>query len=442
MLYFRRICLLVALALTFGASDVFAQGAPPGISVKIVQPADSAWVGIGGKIVVDVESTGLLSGIRATSSTDTAFLGYQGATIPGPGDGIDEVLLYIDSTPNDKSVAGAATRTLTGHPGNTAVADPVVCRANYFHNSPVVQQNGRRVVWNTDATTGGATPGCKVTAVVQSFQGGKHIARYTFEIKQILATVGSFNFRQGVSGIYAVAAARVGGPTFKAVANVETGGDGKFVKIDTGRPSQVAATHFDSVGVSGKIAVTDSFKIGDKIELVAGIRSLVGASDVVAIELGLFGFHADYLDAYMASRDSALVNSLTTFKVSGGEIQGAANNVLRRTVTVEENAFKIVSDAGATPTILMDDLKFKVAVFFVDRAGNIGAEEADATAPEPYSAATVYVVDSKKPKITIKYPVDHPDSNRFTGLISKEFRNYRNNANALSIKRKISIHWS
>ena len=177
--------------------------------------------------------------------------------------------------------------------------------------------------------------------------------------------------------------------------------------------------------------MTDSFKIGDKIELVAGIRSLVGASDVVAIELGLFGFHADYLDAYMASRDSALVNSLTTFKVSGGTIQGAVNNVLRRTVTVEENAFKIVSDAGATPTILEDDLKFKVAVFFVDRAGNIGAEEADATAPEPYSAATVYVVDSKKPKITIKYPVDHPDSNRFTGLISKEFRNYRNNAGAL-----------
>lgn len=430
MLYFRRICLLVALALTFGASDVFAQGAPPGISVKIVQPADSAWVGIGGKIVVDVESTTLLSGIRATSSTDTAFLGYQG-TAPGPGEGIDEVLLYIDSTPNDKSVAGGATRTLTDRPGNSGVADSVVCRANYLHNSPVVQQNGRRVVWNTDTEGGGATPGCKVTAVVRSFQGGKHIARYTFEIKQILATVGSFNFRRGVSGIYAVAAARVGDPTFKAVANVETGGDGKFVKIDTGRPSQVAATHFDSVGVSGKIAVTDSFKIGDKIELVAGIKSLVGASDVVAIELGLFGYHADYLDAYMASRDSALVNSLTTFKVSGGTIQGAAaNNVLRRTVTVEENAFKIVSDAGATPTILEDDLKFKVAVFFVDRAGNIGAEEADATAPEPYSAATVYVVDSKKPKITIKYPVDHPDSNRFTGLISKEFRNYRNNAGA------------
>ena len=434
MLYFRRICLLVALALTFGVSDVFAQGAPAGISVRIVSPADSAWVGIGGKIVVDVSSQTLLSGIRASGRTDTTFLGYQ-STAPSEGAGIDEVLLYVDSTPEDKSVLGGATRTLTGHPGNTVVGDAVLCRANYFHNNPMVSANKRQVEWeSTDFTqsggypTNGNTPGCKVTGAVRSFQGGTHVARYTFEIKQELSTVGSLNFRQGVSGVYAVAAARVGGTTFQAVANVERDGDGKFVQIDTGRPLQMETDTFDSVRVSGK-TVADSFKIGDKIELVAGIKSLVGASDVVSIELGLFGFDGDYHEDYMSRRDSALVNSLTTFKVSGGTIAGATgNNVLRKTVTVEENAFKIVGDetdddmwdATEDETIYMDNLKFKVGVFFVDRAGNIGATTADGDA-FPYSSDVTHVVDSKKPKITIKHPVDHPDSNRFTGRISRSF---------------------
>ena len=435
MLYFRRICLLVALALTFGASEVFAQGAPAGISVRIVSPADSAWVGIGGKIVVEVSSRTLLSRIRADSNTDTTFLGHERTQLVA-GEGIDEVLLYVDGTPNDKSVAGGATRTFTGYPGNTSAGDSIVCRVNFLHNNPTVSRNKRRITWNSTGSytgTGGVTPGCKVTAEVRSFSGSVHVARYTFEIKQELAEIGIFDFREGVSGIYAVAAARAGGSSdFQAVANVEAGGDGKFVQIDTGRPvHELGDTHFDTIGVVGK-ADGATFKIGSKIELMAQVKGI--ADDAAAIELGLFGYNpGTYADGYDSKRDSALVNSLTRFEIDRdrGIIVGAdANNVLRKTITVEENAFKIVGDATdddmyveANKTTLMDNLRFKVAVFFVDRANNIGGAAVDGVA-QPFSKDLTYTVDSKKPKITLKHPVNHPDSNRFTGLVFKEF-NYR-----------------
>lgn len=442
MLYFRRICLLVALALTFGASDLFAQGAPAGISVRIVQPADSAWVGIGGKIIVDVSSRPLLSGIRANSSTDSTFLGFPlEGNAPPAGAGIDEVLLYVDRTggPHDKTVDGGATRTLTGYPGNTDPAnDILLCRANYFHNSPVLSTNKKKVTWD-----GAATPHCTVTGEIRSFQGAAHVARYTFVIKGTLGTENGLNFRQGVSGIYAVVGARPNGGGQQAVANVEAGGDNKFVQIDTGRPVQ-ADSQFDSVGVAWK-ADGATFKIGSKIEMKAKVLGIADDADV--IEFGLFGHDANYAPGYNSLRDSALVKSLTSFKIdrTRGVIEGAdANNVLRKTITVEENAFKILGDAtadnmydDANKTILMDNLRFKVAVFFVDRAGNIGANRADAVAALPFSsAAFTYTVDSKNPKITIRHPVavDHPDSNRFTGLISKSFSYRENNGETTAAK--------
>ena len=445
MLYFRRICLLVALALTFGASDVFAQGAPAGISVRIVSPADSAWVGIGGKIVVDVSSRPLLSGIRATGNTDTTFI--TGGAV---GRGIDEVLLYVDRTgeAHDKTVSGGAGRTLTNFPSAVGPAnDFQICFANL--NNATVSGNKRKVTWDKNL--------CKITGEVRSFQGGTHVARYTFEIKQTLDALGvsrAADFRTGVSGIYAVAAARTtdldadNTKDWQAVANVEAGGDGKFIRIDTGRPVQSAAD-FDSVGVLGKIGLNSgageagSFKIGDKIELVAGIAHLT--SEVVSIQLGLFGFDGDYHPDYMRSRDSALVKSLTTFKVleGGASIEGAENGfLLKKTVTVEENAFKIVGDespdddshdATEDATTYMDNLKFKVAVFFVDRAGNIGSDMLTGDAM-PYSTdavSAVHTVDSKKPKIMIRNPnlrgLGRPDSSRFTALLNKSFASYRAN---------------
>ena len=426
MLYFRRICLLVALALTFGANDLFAQ-APAGISVRIVSPADSAWVGIGGKIVVEVSSQHLTNGIRAAGRTDTSFvLG-----------GIDEVSLLVDATPNDKAVArGNALTGLTGIPSATPGDGVYICSANRTE-SHVVSGNRRTVTWNGT--------NCRITAVINDFSGSTHSARYTFQIKQALDTPptnpGSHNFRAGVSGIYAVAAADVGAPgevdgTYGAVANVETGGDGKFLRIDTGRPIQTAA-YVDSVVVAGK--VNDAkFKIGAEIELAARIFRF--PADVVAIKLGLFGFDVNYAPGYMSDPDSALVNSLTEFKIKAGAIEGADDPILLKTVTVEENAFKIVGDPNDDDndeynedkkTILMDNLRFKVGVFFVDRAGNIGAETADAADAQPFSGDRTYTVDSKRPVINIRYPVDRPDSNRFTGKKVQSF-DYRENNGQIS----------
>lgn len=443
MLYFRKICLLATLVLTFGVSDLFSQTlAPPsGISVRIVQPADSAWVGSNGKIVVEVHSQTLLSGIRADDREDIAFV--QGI---GPGT-IEEVGLVIDSrTDRDDPVhMGSRLTSLGNAPSVLAIADTVdlsICAVNQFVGSPTVSDNMRSVTW--DLTN------CEVTGTIQSSGSSNiHTARYTFTIKPTLGTltVGSktANFRGGVSGVYAYTSARVGtGPTaegWRAIANVERGGDGKFVRVDTGRPIQ-RDSHFDSVVVAGK-ADGAMFKIDDKIEAVAKINNLIGARDAVAIELGLFAFDGDYLDDpdYQTERDSALVGSLTRFEIKDGNIQGASNQFLRKTVTVEENAFKIVGDnpstdpnadtydGGTHETILMDNLRFKVAVFFVDRAGNIGAATADAANPAPFSQARTYIVDSKRPVIKIKHPVavDDPDSNRFTSRIERSFANYRNN---------------
>ena len=440
MLYFRKICLLATLVLTFGASDLFAQTlAPPsGISVRIVQPADSAWVGSNGKIVVEVHSQTLLSGIRADNREDIAFVqGTEQGTI-------EEVGLVIDSrTDRDDPVhMGSRLTSLGNAPSGLAVADTVdlsLCAVNQF-GSLTVSNNMRSVTWDL--------PNCEVTGTIRSSGSSNiHTARYTFTIKPTLGnlTVGSktANFRDGVSGVYAYASARVGtGPTaegWRAIANVERGGDGKFVRVDTGRPIQ-RDSHFDSVVVAGK-ADGAMFKIGDKIEAVAKINNLIGARDAVAIELGLFAFDGDYESGYQTERDSALVGSLERFEIK----DVASNQFLRKTVTVEENAFKIVGDdpdtdpnadtydGGDHKTILMDNLRFKVAVFFVDRAGNIGAATADAANPAPYSWDPVntrtYTVDSKRPVINIKHPVavDDPDSNRFTSRIERSFANYRNN---------------
>lgn len=435
MLYFRKICLLATLVLTFGATDLFAQDpVPSGISVRIHSPADSAWVGIGKTIVVDVHSQPLLSGIRASSATDTTFT--VGQFFVG---------LAVDTS---STVAGVNPGTWAGSYGD-AGSDPVICTVSHYQAGSVASANRKTVTWSNAGYCS------RVVTKVQSFTGSTHIARYTFTIGQTLAAQfgANLNFRNGVTGIYAFAAATLGetNPVVGGAGTTGTaynvpgtggqngaGGDGKFVSIDTGRPIQLAA-RFDSVLVQKK-PDNAMFGIGDKIEAIADIKDLEGSPDAVAIELGLFAFDDDYDPLYAnvnRMRDSALVGSLTRFEVKGGDIQGAAEGyVLRKTVTVEENAFKIVGDpdndgvyTAADKTILMDNLRFKVAAFFVDRAGNIGAATADAANPAPYSEARTYTVDSRRPVIKIRHPVasDDPDSNRFTGLINKPFANYRNN---------------
>ena len=419
MLYFRKVCLLATVILAFGASDLFAQDpVPSGISVRINSPADSAWVGIGKTIVVDVHSQHLLSGISASSATDTSFV-------------IENfwVGLLVDTT-----AVGVDPGTYGNEYGDTD-SDPRICNASRFtRDDATVAGNRKTVTWQHNY--------CTIIGKVQSFKGATHTARYTFRIKSDLGTAGAqsalgVNFREGATGVYALAAT-VAAPN-GSVINVGggergAGGDNKFVAIDVGRPVQADA-NFDSVVVSKKPDGA-MFKIGNNIEAVAEIRNLIGATDVVAIELGLFGFDDSYAPAYMFNRDSALVKSLTRFPIKDGAIQGASGTnvrTLRKTVTVEENAFKIVGTADGAydsddKTILMDNLRFRVAAFFVDRANNIGSTTADGNAL-PFSQDRTYTVDSKKPVIKIKHPVavDDPDSNRFTGLDERSFANYRNN---------------
>lgn len=439
MLYFRKVCLLATVILAFGASDLFAQDpVPSGISVRIHSPADSAWVGIGKSIVVDVHSQHLLSGISASSANDTTFTVRR---------------FYVALAVDTSSAEGLNPGTWGGQYAD-AGSDPLICAVSHYEAGSKTSGNRKTVTW----TTPGAGYCSKVTAKVQSSTGTTHTARYTFQISTNLASQIGVDFRAGVTGVYAMVATNVLGDA-ETLGDHETagthalassspgavysagggtrgaGGDGKFVSIDTGRPIQTAA-RFDSVVVAGKEADA-SFKIGSTIEAVAAIANLTGVADVEAIELGLFGFDGDYVPAYMSNRDSALVKSLKRFPIKDGAIQGASGNgkTLRNTVTVEENAFKIVGDPddddsydADEKTTLTDNLRFKVAAFFVDRAGNIGSATIDGSA-EPFSGDRVYTVDSKRPVIKIKHPVavDDPDSNRFTGLEKASFAHYRNN---------------
>lgn len=414
MLYFRRICLLVALALTFGASEVFAQTPTPptGISVRIVSPDDSTWVGIGGKIVVEVSSAHLLNDIRADSLREMNFLTSE----------IDRVYLVEDA-------AGAGLGRFDGTGNET----------NFCHTgndpNPDIPANptssNRSVVWDGDV--------CKITGrIVRAGSSNLHVARYTFELKAFNYA----NWLDGISGVFAVARATVAGEAQREVSNVNRGGDGKFLRVDLGRPIQTTA--LTEVGISanddgtvdtGANAKT-KFKIGDTLKLTAKVQSLRGTGGATKVKLGLFAFDDDYEDAYMANPDSAF--AIKEFNIgSTGVVEGAiTGNVLRHSVKVEAGKFKVVGDGdgdGDQDDIITDDLKVKVAAFFVDRAGNIGASAAYvATAAEgaPFSGDDVYRVDSKKPVITIRHPVASAsaDSNRFTGLIDTTFENYRNNS--------------
>ena len=430
MLYFRRICLLVTLALTFGASELFAQtpASPTGISVRIVSPADSAWVGIDDKIVVEVVSSYVLNGKSAENNTDLTFLTTD----------IERVGLWQDAA------------TLGRFDGTGNDGDTVFCHIGSITPTMPASptSNNRSVVWDGDV--------CKVTGIIVRWgSANQHVARYTFELK-------AYNYAPwlaGISGVFAVARSNVGTEGLREVSNVNRGGDGKFLQVDLGRPVQTASV-LTEVGISadddGTVDVNEDandigaddkrkFKIGDTLKLTAKVNSLLGTGGAVAVKLGLFAFNDAYVDAYMANPDSAL--AITEFKIGDdGRIAGALRSqqlgsvqVLQHSVKVEEGGFKVLGDGPDADTdkddILMDDLRVKVAAFLVDRAGNIGASAAfvdlntDAAAGAPFSGdnTVIYRVDSKKPKITIKYPVDHPDSNRFTGLREGMFRNYRDN---------------
>lgn len=424
MLYFRRICLLVALALTFGASELFAQTPTPptGISVRIVSPGDSAWVGIGGKIVVEVRSAHVLNDIRADSLTEMNFLTNEISLVGLVQDDPANNLGQFDGISNEEGYCLTSADASPDIPANPT-------------------SSNRSVVWDADV--------CKITGRIhRAGSSNLHVARYTFELK-------AFNLASwlnGISGVFAVARASVTGETGnpREVSNVNRGSDGKFLQIDLGRPVQ-SATSLTEVGISadddGTVDVDEDandtgaddktkFKIGDTLKLTAKVQSLRGTGGATKVKLGLFAFDDDYNAEYMADPDSAF--SIKEFDIDDtGVVDGALpGNILRHSVKVEAGKFKVVGDGPDIDTdkddILMDDLQVKVAAFFVDRAGNIGASAAyvvtDAEGA-PFSENATYRLDSKRPVITIRHPVAKPDSNRFTAIVDRSFT-YRPNSGA------------
>ncbi len=421
MLYFRKVCLLVALALTFGTSALFAQvpDAPSGISVKIVSPADSSWVGLNGKITVEVSSAHLLSGLTADSATDTAFAMFN----------ITRLALLQDADEIGQ-FDGMGDDTYLCH----TQAD----------NTPEVSTNKKKVTWEA--------AGCKITSTITKHgNANPHVVRYVIE----LLPINNSGRKGGITGVFAAVRATVGTEGQREVSNVNPGADGKFLRIDTGRPVQ-SANVFTEVGISkdadGTVDVSEDandsggddkrdFKIGETINLTAKLSSLQGAQDATAIKLGLFAFSDAYQDVYMADPDSAF--ALQTFKINSalGNVMGAGQGgtLMRHSVKVNAGDFEVLD---ADDELIEDNIRVKVAVFLVDRAGNIGAaaDYVDPATPAlgaPFSgdATVIYRVDSRKPKVEIKHPVavDNPDSNRFTGAIDTTFAGFRNNNGTRSL---------
>ena len=465
MLYFRRICLLVALVLSFGASDLFAQdGGPPGISVKIVTPADSAWVGLESEgIVVDVHSVKIRSNKFAESKSGQSAVSFIEAFQLQLHEDLDDDGKYdafSDRTTSSDSDEDGAYTAGDIRPGNPGSGDPGltgVGRASTFETAVNAQTSyagsiaktydntdvakRKEVTWTTDTFI--------ITGKVQDNSGGTHIARYTFKARTGGTVLGD------KTGVFVRVYQADATTTDKDITNLEAGGDGKLVKVDNVRPTH-NTTDFAQVGVSdnddGKVDLAEldagdpiaaekpNYKIGDSIRLTAEVKTPVDA-EAISVGLGMFAVDNAYHESYASHPDSAL-GGVRIFKI-GDDVAGAIDVggkiILRHTVRVEEDAFKVLGRDG---TVMRDNLRFRVGVFLVDRAGN----RSTGASMGPYSGAATgvhpapnvfppYTVDSKRPDITVMYPVDHPDSNRFTGLVEKAFTNmYRNDNN-----RRVSL---
>ncbi len=387
MLYFRKICLLAALALTFGASEIFAQ--PAGVSIRMVSPADSTWVGIGKSITVDVHSARLRSGLSAPNGKEGAeAIAFIRAFT---------VSLHVDDDEDGNPEDGDTS--LGGIVGVGSLVDDDE------------DGNNDAVKWET------ASENFIITGKVHDAQGATHIVRYTFEVKGGSGTDDHSN----TEGVYAKVEVEINGET-SSTTNLDDS-DGKLVKIDNRRPVESVGT-FENIGIDidGSFTTRDSFGVGESINMEARVASLVGAGDAVSVSLGLFALHDDYDASYRTNPDSAL--ALKTFEIGDAAIIGATGeDKLEYSVTVEKDAFRVLDVDG---DIVEDNLEVAVAAFLVDRAGNRGATAEDAS-PGEFSTSSLptHLLDSNLPTIEVEYPADNPDSNRFTGAIQATLSDYR-----------------
>ena len=467
MLYFRRICLLATLVLSFGASDLFAQHTPaPGISVKIVSPDSLTWVGPDGikEVIVEVSSIRILSGLRATGPKDTDFVALFG------------IQLHVDATDNRAyDPFGDTDGDHIFDTGESGGDEPIISSGINVDAMHTIGKPG-----DVDANKGTVTwePGntLHVVGKVSKSSGNVHKARYTITFLSADAVPIA-----GAEGVFVRVRVPLNPTGFGSATNLDAEGDNKTFKVDNVRPFHTTA-NFSQVGVSsdldGTVDVNESamntndklkFKVGDDIQMTARVGLPIDIDEAKKIGIGLFAFHNTYHSLYASAPDSAL-GGVKTFDigegVEGAREDGQGNIVLRHTVRVTENAFRVLSGTPAAPgadaaairaadalknTLKSDNIRFRVAAFLIDRAGNrstgsgggtpvvpAGPYSGTDTAPVSGVADTfsTYIVDSKKPVITIGHPIafDDPDSNRFTGLVEADFDHYRGDDISLGLE--------
>ena len=449
MLYFRRICLLATLVLSFGASDLFAQHTPaPGISVKIVSPDSLTWVGPDHPgVVVDVHSVKIRSGLAAAGQKDTSFVRLFG------------IQLHVDE--NDDRDYDPFTDTDGDHIYDTGesggdrpifTSGPNVDAMHTIGKSFAAVNTGKgTITWRPGNTL-------HVVGEVRKSSGNVHIARYTITFQDLSGTA-PIPIKEGVFVRVTVPTSKANSTIVGSATNLDAGGDNKTFNVDNVRPNHVVTSTkktFTEVGVSsdldGTVDVNESamntndklkFKVGDDIQMTAQV-GLPIETEAEKVGIGLFAFSNTYRSLYASDPDSAL-GGVKLFKIGDG-VEGArevnGDIVLRHTVRVTENAFRVLGGASTATdadkdSLITDNIRFRVATFLIDRAGNrskgpgtgtplvpAGPYSGSDTAPDTFST---YTVDSKKPVITIGHPIafDDPDSNRFTGLVNASFENYR-----------------
>ena len=373
------LCMALLLVATF-SGDLFAQGTadPSGVKIRVLQPADSSWAGIGDSVIVEV-----------TMHT-------------GVGTPIEDVVLGIFPEADTLDAFDAGTVILTG------AATPAAVVALAQANNTSFQSTG----------SGGSGKFVSSLAAATSSSGSIETWRFAFGVNA------GDNASAKSSNLVVQAFIDVtgGAAQFKAITNVTTlnqsdisgftdpAGDKVRFGIDGQRPLNAAL--FDSVlvdtallsnvfkvgadvptGITNASGSTKSFKKGD--QLVAKLRTKsLGGTGVVSGKVFLF-------DAVVAAR------------------QVADSAFYSQTFTVATLVAGLATDTFTVADGIPNNTRIKAVAFLTDAAGNLSSAAANDVTAKGFSDDIVYVGDTTAPTITVEHPVsfDDPDSNRFTAEI-------------------------
>jgi len=377
------LCMALLLVAAF-SGDLFAQGTadPSGVKIRVIQPADSSWAGIGDSVIVEV-----------TMHT-------------GVGTPIADVVLGIFAAADTLSAFNSGSVILTGGTSSAAVIVLANATGTSFQNS-------------TDVA--GATGGKFVASLADPTKTSGSIETWRFAFGVNAGDIASTKSWDLV--VQAFVDVTGGSVEFKAITNVTTllqsdiagftdpAGGKRRIGIDGQRPLNAAL--FDSVlvdtslmthvfkvgadiptGITNPSGSTKSFKKGDR--LVAKLRTKsLGGTGVVSGKVFLF----DAVNAAKQVADSAYYS---------------------QTFTVATLVAGLATDTFNVVDGIPNNTRLKAVAFLEDAAGNLSSAAANDVTPKGFSNAVVYVGDTTPPTVTVEHPVgfDDPDSNRFTSEIS------------------------